>query len=344
VPRLALVLLALLVSNAGATARLPVQAELRVTDLHSGRAILPSGTLISTGDGFRHWGASYRLTVPLHDLAAVDRYVAFAVGTDGRLHRTVNGGKSWSTLANVPRLDRIVAADPAHVFATTSSGRLAASSDGGTEWRMLSPAGVQSICVSASRILVSGPGEILRSTDGGRSFARVFEVPLRRLARGTIELTCAHGGAWATLAGLGAGMSQEAYVLLESPDGGRTWVPRLAEQYFPYWHAVARDADGPPSAPVVAPTGPAGAVIAGGCPACGAGTTVVMITSEGGRTWRAPSGNSVPAVLDNAEPLAIDFLDERDGWLVVQPTAFGISPRILRTTDGGRTWAFLAEL
>ena len=341
--RLALVLLALLASSSSAVSVLPAQVELRVTDLHSGRVVLPDGKLVSTGDGFRSFGPSYRLTVALHNLAAVNRYVAFAVDIHGRLHRTQDGGESWMTLPSAPRLDRIVAARPNRLFATTVAGRLTTSPDAGATWRTLPLSGVHSLCALDPRnLLLSRQAAILRSTDGGQSFETVFKVPAPRIAKGSIELTCAHGGLWATLGDLGAGMSQQAYVLLSSLDGGRTWLPRLAEQYFRYWHAVARAADGPPSVPVVAPTSPSGVVIAGGCSACGAGTTNVMITRNGGRTWLAAYPKSVPPVLDNSEPIAIDFLDSRNGWLLVG--AFSASPRILRTTDGGRTWAFLAEL
>jgi photosystem II stability/assembly factor-like uncharacterized protein len=345
----ALAALAVVSAVSAAPARpvnLGVRVEIRFTDAKTARMILPSGRLASTLDKGRTWVPSSSLTMPLHDLAPVDRRRAYAVATDGRLFATRDGGR-WLQLSPGLRFETVVAAGPRRLFALTPSHELLVSADAGATWGN-SITRVTSICaLDARTVLATRLGSILRSTDSGRSFRQVFQPPLVR-DRGRVDLACGHGGAWATISWLGGAASQTAYVVLSSPDLGLTWTPRLAEQYFSYWSAVRSAADGPPMVPIVTPTGPATAVAAGGCTACGLGFTTVLITNDAGKSWNgawsgAPSESS-PPILDQANPLTIAFGDRSHGLLVVQDMRRTTSARLLGTADGGETWRFLGEL
>jgi hypothetical protein len=345
----ALAALAVVSAASAAPARpvnLGVRVEIRFTDARTARIILPSGRLASTLDKGRTWVASRSLTLPLHDLAAVDRRRAYAIATDGRLFATRDGGR-WVQLSPGLRFETVVAGGPRRLFALTPAHALVVSADGGATWHD-SITRVTSICaLDARTVLATRLGSIVRSTDSGRSFRQVFQPPLVR-DRGRIDLACRRAGAWATLSWLGSAANQQAYVLLSSSDLGLTWTPRLAEQYFSYWPEVRASADGPPLVPLVAPTGAATAVAAGGCNACGLGFTTVLITKDAGRSWAgawsgAPSESS-PPILDGANPLAIAFGDRSHGLLVVQDLLRTTSARLLGTADGGRTWRFLGEL
>jgi photosystem II stability/assembly factor-like uncharacterized protein len=345
----ALAALAVVSAASAAPARplnLGVSVEIRFTDARTARMILPSGRLASTLDKGRTWVPSSSLTKPLHDLAAVDRRRAYAVATDGRLFATRDGGR-WVQLSPKLRFRNVVAAGPRRLFALTLAHELLVSADAGETWHD-SITRVTSICaLDARTVLATRLGSIVRSTDSGSSFRQVFQPPLVR-DRGRVDLACGRGGAWATISWLGAASSQQAYVVLSSPDLGLTWTPRLAEQYFSYWSEVRAAADGPPMVPAIEPTGPATAVAAGGCSACGLGFTTVLITRNAGKSWSgawsgAPSESS-PPILDQANPLALAFGDRSHGLLVVQDMLRTTSARLLGTADGGRTWRFLGEL
>jgi photosystem II stability/assembly factor-like uncharacterized protein len=120
-------------------------------------------------------------------------YIVYA-GTDDAVWMTVDGGLSWhATSAGLSVGGRIsvVAIDPldaGHLYAGTPDG-LYASVDSGSTWHLVqgaAPAGaILAIALGAGELQVGGAsGTIMRSADGGASWARLPAVPGNPLITG----------------------------------------------------------------------------------------------------------------------------------------------------------------
>ncbi|MBV8065057.1 MAG: hypothetical protein JOY73_06010 [Actinobacteria bacterium] len=104
----------------------------------------------------------------------------------------------------------------------------------------------------------------------------------------THEIMCNGKSVWVMFHG-GAASSQEAYVLVRSSDGGRTFRLVAAESYFGVKAPHELDSvSGPWTI-----TGPNDGYFIGECPACGRGTISLWITHDGGRTF---THEAVPAL------------------------------------------------
>jgi photosystem II stability/assembly factor-like uncharacterized protein len=117
-----------------------------------------------------------------------------------------------------------------------------------------------------------------------------------------------------------AGWMMATQAVLTTADGGQTWRIVFAphgQTLTAGWFFSARTA--------VVETKPAS-----GAP------DALYATNNGGRTWRH-TGQVPPAVT------VAQFVDPREGWAVWQgPAAAGSGAfKLLRTTDGGRTWRLL---
>ena len=96
----------------------------------------------------------------------------------------------------------------------------------------------------------------------------------------THEIHCGGRAVWVMFHG-GAASSQEAYVLVRSADGGKTWKLVAAESYFGVKAPHELDAYSGPWTIV----GANAAYFVGWCPACGRGTVSLWVTRDGGRTF-----------------------------------------------------------
>lgn len=95
------------------------------------------------------------------------------------------------------------------------------------------------------------------------------------------EIRCAGRSVWVMFHG-GAASSQEAYVLVRSPDAGKTWKRIASESYFGVKAPHEFDSySGPWTV-----TSPTDAYFVGSCPACGRGTVSLWVTRDGGKTFR----------------------------------------------------------
>ena len=96
----------------------------------------------------------------------------------------------------------------------------------------------------------------------------------------THEIRCSGRTVWIMFHG-GAASSQEAYVLVRSADGGRTFRLVSAESYFGVKAPHEFDSySGPWTI-----AGPSDGYFVGSCPACGRGTVSLWVTHDGGRTF-----------------------------------------------------------
>ena len=281
------------------------------------------GGILRTTDG----GATWRLQRPgrVTALDAVSLDTAWALA--GRTLLATSPGTAWHAIGT-RRLAAIAFLDARTGFALDGAGALLRSADGGTTWtRRPAPAPGDALCFATPlRGWVAHGGTVWRTTTGGTAWRRSRLLP----DRGGFprpELGCRGSAVW-VLFHRGVAAGSEAYVVFRSLDGGRTWkdvlagldqarirLPRISAYSGPF--AVLGRA----------------AVFAGSCAACGngSGTTTVVRTADGGRTWR-----STTLGLDGY-PTAVAFADPAHGGLIVYSYR-SHSGTVLVTRDGGRTW------
>ena len=140
------------------------------------------GTMLYTSDAGRTWRQSYiGTTDPLLGLSFFDKLTATAVGKDGIVLRTTDGGVTWNYQPNKPATDplRSVAfpkGDTSLGLAVGDNGTIMRTTNGGKEWTVV-PSGftrtLRSVCFmnSESAIAVGELGTILKSTDAGMTWS-----------------------------------------------------------------------------------------------------------------------------------------------------------------------------
>lgn len=273
--------------------------------------------------------------------------------TSNEILRTTDGGSHWSMAQTIPQ--------------TSPSGEATA---GLASVSCPSP----TLCVAVGSFIsttVPGQGEILRSTDGGNTWAVAVGVP--NLHQGA-SLTSVHCATITLCVAMGAGN-----VSLRSTDGGNHWaVVSIPGTALPYGSSVACASataciaiwGGAPSAIfrtttqgtrwIRVPTPQLGTnleLYAASCPspttclAVGADsgsllTNAIVLGTEAGDHWRTvhqvpqPAGTSM--VSGNQALRAISCGSPTDCIAVGMSVHAGISSsmvnEVLHTTNGGRTW------
>lgn len=168
-----------------------------------------------------------RLNTPtdqtLQDIAMWNDQRAIAVGNDGVVLTTADGGKHWNKAADVPRsevankLNRIRVAQDGSAIATGEMGALLRSSDFGTTWTRLRDekdvAWNDVAILPKDRIVAVGEfGRIVLSIDGGETWQDVVSPVESSLM--SIAFRNADSGVAVGLEG----------VVLTTRDGGSTWT------------------------------------------------------------------------------------------------------------------------
>jgi len=146
-----------------------------------------AGRILATTDAGRSWTRQYSGTAVLDQVDFTDDQHGWAAGRDSLL-RTINGGVTWTALTEPcrwgelnsihfasPTLGYAVAAAAGPVgggaFTSATGGSLLRTTDGGATWAPVAsaPANPQSVCFANSADGYLGtPGHIWRSTDGGQ--------------------------------------------------------------------------------------------------------------------------------------------------------------------------------
>jgi photosystem II stability/assembly factor-like uncharacterized protein len=249
----------------------------------------------------------------------VDDKTAFAVGNNGALLRTTDGGSTWTR----PSGDFGPTEFHAIAFADADSGTAVGnfhgyfrSTDGGASWVweyntiMLF---ANAVCFPSSRVGYMVGNGIAKTTDGGASWIKQSAGP-------DLAAVC--------FTDTNTGTAVGYFNMLRTTDGGVNWteVPGMTN-YFLYGVSFT-DAN----------TGTA--VGSDGTGSC------IIRTTDGGATWtNQPSG--LPGAPFNSILNAVCFLDANTGIAVGQSSGIGeldipagyIISVILRTTNGGSTWA-----
>jgi len=176
-------------------------------------------------------------------------------------------------------LDRFNPQLPAH------DGKLLRTVDGGRGWTVqATPTPVQSVCMAnAADGFAAGADTVLRTSDGGRAWRKVFAAPLHTGVTWFADVRCGSPRvAWVEFIGADAGLCNKAFIVYRTSDAGLHWAAVAEEQYmtdYPTSQAVS-DPGSYPGPLAVFGTG--GALIAAS--ACGSRLTPAE-TSDGGRVW-----------------------------------------------------------
>ena len=169
----------------------PALQSIEFVDQSHGWAV-GAGRIMATSDGGHAWTRQYAGTAALRQVDFTDAAHGWAVGR-GTLMSTADGGATWTTRPE-PRLNGQCAAVSAVHFvspslgyaiaasadSTSAGGQLLRTADGGVTWAPVSgaPANAQAVCFGGPRDGYAGsPGRIWRTTDGGTTWSPAFTEP-----------------------------------------------------------------------------------------------------------------------------------------------------------------------
>jgi photosystem II stability/assembly factor-like uncharacterized protein len=271
---------------------------------------------------------------PLYGIDMVSVAEGWAVGDDGDVLHTVDGGASWE------HQDAVVDGawwavrflDSLHGWVVGNGARY--TDDGGQTWRIASGGGGYAVDFAdlSNGWSVTSGGTVYRSTDGGRSWDWIGPVGTTENLSAVDFVSKQRG--WV----VGAGGT-----ILRTTDGGATWSQQ----------------DSPTAAWL------SGVSFVSASEGWAAGDDVVLHTTDGGVTWTqqaVPAGtwtfalsfadathgwavgeDSVIGTSDGGQTWEMQLRPDDDMWSVdavdaTHAIAVGWSPLILSTADGGQTW------
>ena len=236
----------------------------------------------------------------LYGLYFVDPLTGWAVGDDGTILHTTDGGKSWNPQARKSgnHLQSVAFVDAKTGWAVGFNGTILHTTDGGQSWnpQASNSAGrLQSVAFVDAKTgwAVGGGGTILHTTDGGQSWnpqPRKSGDLLREVAFIDAKTGWAVG---------------EAGTILHTTDGGQSWNPQPSKIGSALRSVAFVDAK----------TG--WAVGDGG---------IILQTTDEGQSWNPQASKS------RGWLRSVAFVDAKTGWAV------GEAGTILHTTDGGQSW------
>jgi photosystem II stability/assembly factor-like uncharacterized protein len=265
----------------------------------------------------------------------------------GKIFRTTDGGTTWTQVAEKPGtfVRAVGFVDTTTGFAgnigteyfpgVTDTIPLYRTDDGGVTWTPVPIPGppVKGLCAidvlhvmeieaghPAPRTIVhaagrvGGPAWLLRSLDGGRTWATIDMNPHCAMILDVKFFDAMNG---LVCAGTDAAVERSHALILATNDGGRTWSRRY-ESTRPYeltWKASF-------------PTRSTGYVtVQSYDPDSTQAARFVARTVDGGRTWV-----ELPLVINHkVREFGVGFATPDTGWV-------GAAPHGFATTDGGRTW------
>lgn len=242
----------------------------------------------------------------------------WAVNSDGKIFKTIDGGKNWVELYNDPyRYFRSVEFLNAYIgFAGTLNGVLLKTKDGGKSWveiQNLIPANIPGICGlshAGNNVYGTGlfahPAYFIKSTNQGNTWTY---TDMSSFADGLVECHFINENI-----GFLAGIKENTGgVILKTTDGGDNWTKVLNTQngseYIWKLDFVTEQ------------------IGYGSIEAFMDNTTNIVKTTDGGDSWTILQVDSIPLDIQG-----IGFIDENKGW---------VSPRnspMYQTTDGGLSW------
>jgi len=258
---------------------------------------LPASPAHATGT----WATQASGYEDLYSVACTGAATAWAVGQDGLIFATTDGGAHWTAQNSSTNkyLYSVACTDTTHAIAVGVGGIVATTNDGGAHWtsqNLMTPDLSSVTCTETSHgWAVGAEGTILATTDGGAHWVAQTSGTQESLTSVAFS-DATHG--WAV--GLDG-------TILATTDGGAHWVAQTSGTLRTLDSVAFSDA-------------------AHGW-AVGANGTI-LATTDGGAHWVAQTSAGTTDQL-----LSVAFSDAAHGWAV---GAFG---EIFAMTDGGTDWA-----
>ncbi|HEY1502228.1 MAG TPA: YCF48-related protein [Acidobacteriaceae bacterium] len=260
--------------------------------------------------GGARWDAHTVHSITFESIKQSATHTATAVGKEGAIWRTTDGGKTWTLVKwgegdhKAITLEGLAFATPKVGWVVGEKNTLLKTEDGGNSWMAMNTAASKNFTAAGDLLDVTfstaqdgwvagSAGKILHTKDGGHT----WELQQAPAATNVIfiQFATAECG-WAT----GANSS-----LFHTVDGGETWTTQIKT------NKVGLDGIGALSCSTAWVVGDKG---------------LILHTEDGGTTWK-PQTSWVEGRL-----VEIAFTDSRTGW------AAGDNGAVVHTTDGGRRW------
>ncbi|CCE98521.1 hypothetical protein SFHH103_04030 (plasmid) [Sinorhizobium fredii HH103] len=282
------------------------------------------------------------------DIWFIDPRVGWAVNSDGNIIKTEDGGGAWVVQHSAPgvylRSVAFANANVGWVGTLTRNHRLYRTTNGGTNWDEVKPLpsnAPAAVCglsvVNELVVYASGsnrPNDVpamMKTTDGGATWSAWDMTAHASILIDTYFTDALHGWVVGGKAAEGTPTTRDKVkpVILETMDGGGTWINRLAgqEAQFPLgewgWKIFfVNDRIGFVSLENFT-------------------AAAVAKTTDGGHTWSRVEVNDGQG---NANLEGIGFLDERRGWVGGWGSSDFSKGYSSVTLDGGAKWTAANEI
>jgi photosystem II stability/assembly factor-like uncharacterized protein len=296
-------------------------------------------TVTATGTGWilQTSGTTNGLT----GVSFVDANTGTAVGDNGTILHTSDGGSTWTaqTSGTTNNLFAVSFADASSGTAVGDNGTILHTTDGGRTWTAQTSGttnglyGVSFVDASTGTAVGLG-GTIVHTADGGNTWTAQTSGTFAEL----IGVSFVDRNTGTAVGGDGV----DAAIILHTADGGTTWAPQAAGAFPQVGLAGVSFVD--------ANTGMAvGTYFCSD--ACGDTWAVTLRTTDGGATWSEGNDNEIGALVYAAD-LGVSSTGSQLSSVSLQDanTATAVGMRwddgcgcyfglIVRTADGGASWA-----
>ncbi len=250
-------------------------------------------------------------SLALRATSFVNASTGWAVGEQGDIYNTVDGGKTWLPQRSPTRrnLSDVAFVNPSTGWIVGNDG-IFSTTDGGKTW-VLQTADIDGSALAfvnaSTGWAVGSSGRILATTDGGKTWQRQTSTVIN-LLRDVYFADTQNGWAVGTDG------------VIATTDGGKTWSQQLMRS-----SALLQD-----NTLATVWFANASAGWAGG------GDSTLVATTDGGKTWQRQDIHPDNTLERDVSKLF--FVNPRTGWAV-------IGDRILMgTSDGGKTWQRLSAI
>lgn len=283
------------------------------------------------------------------DISFIDRDIGWYGNGAGKLFRTTDGGENWVKVAERPgtfiRALGFINANTGFIGnvgtdyypGVTDKQPLYRTDDGGRSWTPIIASGIErvsGICgidiLPVTRVFqgetrrtqiihaagrVGGPAMVLRSLDGGDSWA---VQDLSDQAGMILDIRFLDPKTGFICAATSSDLAQAEALILRTGDGGKSWAPvyrskrKMENCWKMSWptnrvgYATVQSYDETPTNI----------------------RRVIVKTTDGGRNWRELTLANAPGI----QQFGIGFVDELHGWV-------GCGNGGFETLDGGRNWS-----